>query len=651
MDPVPPSAVEAPLPPPLLPESFYRRLPYARLAIVALAAVLRLWHLDLRPPHFDEGVNGWFLDQMQKIGYYKYDPSNYHGPLHFYVLFVFKCLFGRNLWALRLPVAIIGTLTVDWFFRFERFFGLRACAWAALAMAVSPGFLYYQRDAIHETWLVFFLVVACWGLFGLWQEGRRRYLWAAGMGLTGMILTKETYIIHVGCLLAAVPCALILERLLPSLRTPITMRPLLLAEPVEGKSTLFPGSATTTVSFDVHCAPQQWRWQDLAAVMAVGIAAILFFYSSNGFNPAGIKGLVTAYTPWGKKANEGEGHNKPFLYWLRLIWNNEPWVFLGLLASVRYALFPLVPDWRARLLAIYALGNMVAYSLIPYKTPWCVLAWAWPFFLVAGLGMSEFPSWAERRRPPWVGGTLLALSGGTVILVLGEAYLHRLHDDVPASLRGLATIFEYLPIWMLGTVTAAFLVAGAAELTGWDRSRFHAPLKWTAWAGGAALLGYSAYMAVDLNFFRPTDESESYVYVQTFNDINEITGPLYDLAKENPDNYHLRGMIVCDSTYPLPWLLGDFTRIGYYSRGVKPPDYHADFLLVTEARVAEAERGLDTDYFKQTLRLRAALEPQTLYLKASVFKHLMPEREPEFHPGAPTPPAESEPAAEKLQVP
>ena len=97
---------------------------------------------------------------MQKIGYYRYDPSNYHGPLHFYVLFVFKCLLGRNLWALRLPVAIIGTLTVDWFFRFERFFGLRACAWAALAMAVSPGFLYYQRDAIHETWLVFFLVVA-----------------------------------------------------------------------------------------------------------------------------------------------------------------------------------------------------------------------------------------------------------------------------------------------------------------------------------------------------------------------------------------------------------------------------------------------------------------------------------------------------------
>ena len=92
-------------------------------------------------------------------------------------------------------------------------------------------------------------------------------------------------------------------------------------------------------------------------------------------------------------------------------------------------------------------------------------------------------------------------------------------------------------------------------------------------------------------------------------------------------------MIICDSTYPLPWLLGDFTHIGYYSHDNKPPDFHADFLLVTEARVAEAERGLDADYFKQTLRLRSALEPRRCTCARPIFQHLMPEREPEFHPG------------------
>ena len=211
----------------------------------------------------------------------------------------------------------------------------------------------------------------------------------------------------------------------------------------------------------MHCAPQQWRWQDLAAVVAVGHRGDPVLLLRQRVQSRGIKGLVTAYTPWGKKAHEGEGHNKPFFYWLRLIWHNEPWVFLGLLASVRYAFFPAVPDWRARLLAIYALGNMVAYSLIPYKTPWCVLAWAWPFFLVAGLGMSEFPGLVRSAGGRPGSGALLALGACRSLLAFGEAYLHRLHDDVPAAGRGVwRRSSSICPIWMLGTVAAAFLVGG-----------------------------------------------------------------------------------------------------------------------------------------------------------------------------------------------
>ena len=60
------------------------------VAIIALAAFLRLLLLGMKPAHFDEGINGWFVDQMMKNGFYRYDPSNYHGPLHFYVLYVFQ---------------------------------------------------------------------------------------------------------------------------------------------------------------------------------------------------------------------------------------------------------------------------------------------------------------------------------------------------------------------------------------------------------------------------------------------------------------------------------------------------------------------------------------------------------------------------------
>src|SRR5437660_2547945 len=67
--------------------------------ILALAAFLRFFLLGIKPPHFDEGINGWFVDQVIKNGFYSYDPTNYHGPLHFYVLLVSEWLFGRNVWA------------------------------------------------------------------------------------------------------------------------------------------------------------------------------------------------------------------------------------------------------------------------------------------------------------------------------------------------------------------------------------------------------------------------------------------------------------------------------------------------------------------------------------------------------------------------
>ena len=528
-------------------------LPLVRIGIVALAALLRLYALDLRPPHFDEGVNGWFLDQMAKTGFYKYDPTNYHGPLHFYVLFVFRCVFGRHLWALRLPIVCIGILTVDWFFRFERFFGRGVCAWAALAMAVSPGFLYYQRDAIHETWLVFFLVLLFWGLFGLWQDGRRRYLWAAGMAVSGLVLTKETYVIHLGCLWVAAMGVLLLERVWPS-RMP-------LLQPADGSPSPLWTLRRPAKSQPLFAslATQRWSELDLAAVILVALTAIILFYSGTGLHFAGLKGLVTAFAPWMHKAKVGEGHDKPFVYWLKVLGRNEPWAAFGLLACFRWAV-PRTADWRLRLLALYGVLTFLAYSFIPYKTPWCLLSFAWPFFLVAGAAIGEIGD----SKPAW------------------------------------------------GSRLGAWILAGALSLV-------------------------SLAFAIQLNYFQPTKETgQDYVYVQTFPDVNRIVDPLLELAHEDPRYYHLRGIILCGSTYPLPWLLGDFTRIGYYSDALTPPDYNADFLLVTQSRVTKTEAALQAPYFRETVRLRSSLDPLNLYLRASLFDHLFTGRTPEFMP-APAP--------------
>jgi len=172
-------------------------------AIVGLAAILRLLFLGMKPPHFDEGINGWFVDQMVKNGFYRYDPTNYHGPLHFYVLFLSEALLGRNIWALRLPVVFISITCVYLMMKFEPFVGRNVSRLAALAMAVSPGFVFYGRYSIHEIWLQLFSMLFILGIIGLWRRGTTNYLWCLGMGFAGMVLTKETYIIHVACAVVA----------------------------------------------------------------------------------------------------------------------------------------------------------------------------------------------------------------------------------------------------------------------------------------------------------------------------------------------------------------------------------------------------------------------------------------------------------------
>src|SRR5271168_3886521 len=50
------------------------------LAVLALAAALRLPELDLRPMHNDEAVNAMKFGALWTDNNYKYDPNEFHGP-------------------------------------------------------------------------------------------------------------------------------------------------------------------------------------------------------------------------------------------------------------------------------------------------------------------------------------------------------------------------------------------------------------------------------------------------------------------------------------------------------------------------------------------------------------------------------------------
>ena len=352
--------------------------------IIALAFLLRITWLGIKPPHFDEGVNGWFVDQMTRQGYYHYDPGNFHGPLHFYVLFVFQTLFGRDVWVLRLPIVLVSTGCVAMMFAFRRYIDRTACALAALAMAVSPGMTFYGRYSIHESWLLLFLLITVWGILGLWTQGKRKYLWAVVMGATCMILTKETYAIHLVSLLLAFPTLWIFERIFPSSSAPF--------------------------------ARQHWNRRDLLQASGIAVALIVFFYTGalldwpdfrKEFGTVGsLAGLWETFAKWTATGTGGEtGHEKHWAYWLDLLSRYEWPAAAGLLAV------PLLlrrgTDRLMRYLAIAGVGTLTAYSIIAYKTPWCLIVMMWPLLLVFGHFIVRGAQNVDRWVAVNVGGWLL----------------------------------------------------------------------------------------------------------------------------------------------------------------------------------------------------------------------------------------------------
>jgi hypothetical protein len=148
-------------------------------------------------------------------------------------------------------------------------------------------------------------------------------------------------------------------------------------------------------------------------------------------------------------------------------------------------------------------------------------------------------------------------------------------------------------------------------------------------AAGLALL-LSLGVAISLNYFRCTTETEPYVYVQTYNDIRELMRPVMQLVRKNPSYYNMTGHLIRTSTYPLPWLLGDFPNVGYYEHDTLPAHVDGDFLLVQEDKIAEVEKKLHQSYYTEPLTIRPYQGPSKLYFNAKTFRRFFHGAAPDF---------------------
>lgn len=502
------------------------KLPLPEIAILLVAVFLRVWLIEIKPPHFDEGVNGWFADQMTANGFYRYDPTNYHGPLHFYAVFLSQTLFGREVWALRLPAIVASLLCVVALLRFRVFFGAPVARLAALAMAVSPAFVFYGRYSIHESWQVLFSILLLHGLLDLWKNGSRSGLFTTVLAFAGLVLTKETYILHAGCFAIAAGVLWLWQRVVPSAP----------AWPV---------------------AKARWSRDDAILAAAATAFAIVFFYSGTFHDFGALAGLYQTFAAWFETGVKAGGHEKTTYdllgplnwYWVALMLRYEWPALFGLAACLRYVA---PSDARLRYIAIAGGGVLLAYSIIPYKTPWCIISILWPFYLVGAALVMEIATRTARPR------LVVAVAAAGILASLGPCLV--------------------------------------------------------------------------LNFRNYTNDAEPYVYVQTFKEIEELTGPLLREAKRRPTTYHAPGIIALESYYPLPWMLGDFTRLGYYGKDAPPPDWNADFVVIQTSQEKEVEPLLRGAYLKRRFHLRSAQDECTVYFAAEAFGAQFPNEQPAEFP-------------------
>lgn len=126
----------------------------------------------------------------------------------------------------------------------------------------------------------------------------------------------------------------------------------------------------------------------VAASVALIVYIVVLFFSSFFTYPEGIRGFFEAYTIWLKTGSKDHTQNG---IWAYIDWgmkSDGPIMVLSLVGLI----IALVKgrDRFAMFAGLWAFGLFLAYTIIPYKTPWLALSFSLPMCIAAGYALNEF---------------------------------------------------------------------------------------------------------------------------------------------------------------------------------------------------------------------------------------------------------------------
>lgn len=172
------------------------------LLIILLAAFLRFYHLNQIPPSldWDEAALGYNAYSVLKTGRDEYGQflplvfksfGDYKPGLYIYLTVPSVALFGLNEWAVRLPNALFGILTVWLVYQLIMIWLKKKplALLAALTLALSPWHLHFSRGAWEANVALFFILAAIVCFLKAFKKGEWLYLSALSFGVA--VLTYQ----------------------------------------------------------------------------------------------------------------------------------------------------------------------------------------------------------------------------------------------------------------------------------------------------------------------------------------------------------------------------------------------------------------------------------------------------------------------------
>ncbi len=367
----------------------------AGLALLLLVGLgLRAPRLTLRPMHNDESVGALKFRDLYVGKDYKYDPNEFHGPTLPYFTLPAAWLQGGGDYnnfteaTYRSVTVAFGLGLILLLLLLAPDIGRAETLWAAAFTALSPAMVFYSRYYIHEMLLVFF---TAWTFICFWRyanSGRPAWAVAGGFGLGLMWATKETFVFALAAMALAI------------------------------------GTCAAWGRWRDAGAPRfqpRWKCPHLVVALMAALVTAALLYSSFANNPAGPLAALRTYLTWFRRAGGETPHVHPWTFYFEqlLFFHVRGGPFWSEGFVVALAMVGCFGAWRGRrpllrLIACYTFWLTLIYTLLPYKTPWCLLGFYHGMILLAGVGAVLL--W-RACRSAWL-RTALA-----VVLAAGVAHL------------------------------------------------------------------------------------------------------------------------------------------------------------------------------------------------------------------------------------